>query len=384
MSNHERTTLGTFWADARGTLLAFDRGMDLLAGWRRIFPLDRPLIRWPNRLRENATQVLELVDADECTLIVSARCRREPRGNRWRIAVESVIEQRERESDEPERDPVTGWIDATTFRTRLASALERARFNGDPCVLLVADIDRMRRINDRFGRSVGDHTLASVARIAERTLSPSLCGRLKGDRFGLLLEGLGRGDARRAGARLRRAVERFPFTDLEGRRPFGITLSIGAANSPADADSAVELLRRASEARDEAHAQGGNRVWCYVRRPRVPLEVPVYFDGRDAVLAGFSRDLSHSGLFVQTAAPVERGMRCALRFEVPGATDRVHVLGKVVRSIAADPCGESIQVPGMAIEFEKFGGASDRRSMERYLHAHAATTWRPEREQSVG
>ena len=126
---------------------------------------------------------------------------------------------------------------------------------------------------------------------------------------------------------------------------------------------------------------GRNRVWCYLRRPRVSLEVPVYFEGSASLLVGYTRDLSPSGVFVQTAAPIDIGMRCALTFNLPGRDDRIHVIGRVVRTVPAETVFEAreVRIPGMGVEFERFGGKCDRRAIDAYVHGHEETTTRPER-----
>jgi Tfp pilus assembly protein PilZ len=153
----------------------------------------------------------------------------------------------------------------------------------------------------------------------------------------------------------------------------------GAASFPADAENGSDLVDRAKDALDEAREMGRNRVWCYLRRPRVPLEVPVFFDAAESLLVGYTRDLSPSGIFVQTAVPMEIGMRCALAFPLPGHDGKVHVIGRVVRKVPPE-VGENrvVRIPGMGVEFERFGGATDRRSIESYLHHHEGETQRPE------
>jgi uncharacterized protein (TIGR02266 family) len=111
----------------------------------------------------------------------------------------------------------------------------------------------------------------------------------------------------------------------------------------------------------------------------VPLRVPVYFDGAESLLVGFTQDLSPSGIFVETPAPIDIGMRCALAFPLPGHQGRVHVIGRVVRAVPASdreqPRGEV--GGGMGIEFERFG-PEDRRAIETFLHLHESSSARPE------
>ena len=139
-------------------------------------------------------------------------------------------------------------------------------------------------------------------------------------------------------------------------------------------------MDRAREALGEARSHGRNRVWCYTRRARVPVRTPVYFDGAEPLLLGIARDLSPSGIFVQTPAPLATGMRCALAFPLPGCDGNVHVIGRVVRAIPP----RTIDGPaaglagGMAIEFERFG-PSDRTAIEGFLHGSEALDLRTER-----
>jgi hypothetical protein len=65
---------------------------------------------------------------------------------------------------------------------------------------------------------------------------------------------------------------------------------------------------------------------------------------------------------------------------LPGHDGKVHVIGRVVRTVPPETSREvqELRIPGMGVEFERFGGHSDRRAIESYLHANEATTLRPE------
>ena len=123
---------------------------------------------------------------------------------------------------------------------------------------------------------------------------------------------------------------------------------------------------------------GRNRVWCYMRRPRVPVEVPVFFDASEELLVGYSRDLSPSGIFVQTSAPLEIGMRCALAFDLPEPGENVRVIGRVVRTVPVESIDDQHRIPGMGIEFERFAGDDGRHVLDLYLHRHESESLRPE------
>lgn len=97
---------------------------------------------------------------------------------------------------------------------------------------------------------------------------------------------------------------------------------------------------------------GGNRVWCYVRRPRVHLITPVFFDGLSLEPLGTNEDLARGSSSKPNLLPM--GMRLGLLFRLPG-------IGAFCGSWAAWParrCPHPRPEPkiksGMGIEFERF------------------------------
>jgi diguanylate cyclase (GGDEF)-like protein len=280
------------------------------------------------------------------------------------------------------RDELTGLADGGAFASSLSAEFRAAAAAARPLSVILLDVDRLREVNDRAGRAVGDDVLCKLAGILRATVEHERCiARLAEDEFAVLLTDGGRGEARQLAAALRSKVERFRFfgNQAPGDAP-RVTITLGTASFPADADREGELVDRAREALEEARSMGRNRVWCYLRRPRVPLQVPVYFDGVEPQLVGWTRDLSPSGIFVHSTAGIEIGMRCALAFPLPGHEGKVHVVGRVVRTVPTELADDDsgARVPGMGVEFERFGGASDRRAIDAYLHGHENESLRPE------
>ena len=100
----------------------------------------------------------------------------------------------------------------------------------------------------------GDEVLRRIAGILRVRVEDEtrLC-RLGDDDFAILLSEAGRGEARQFAASLRSTVERYRFFDSEaGEKRGRVTLSLGAASFPADAENASDLMARAREALDEA------------------------------------------------------------------------------------------------------------------------------------
>jgi diguanylate cyclase (GGDEF)-like protein len=275
------------------------------------------------------------------------------------------------------RDALTGLVGRNALAARLAAHFETGEAIR-PVALVLADVDHLHRVNDQIGRSAGDDVLRKLAGILRATVGPQdLVARLGEDEFAALLTDAGRGEARQIAARLRSTVERFHFFGTREAAGPRVTLSLGAASYPADAESPDDLLGRAREALQEARSLGRNRVWCYTRRPRVPVHTPVYFDSNDPVLLGYARDISPSGIFIETRNPIDIGMRCALAFPLPSTDARVHVVGRVVRTVPEPSFLDEGRVPGMGVEFERFG-SHDRRAIEAFLFRHEGESLRPE------
>jgi diguanylate cyclase (GGDEF)-like protein len=364
LSRTRTSEQGAFIVDRRGTILGFDQAMETLTGWPAVEmvgrnkELARSLVDSMGEARPIAT--VPLYDGEipmvsgskrlELTLhcrdgrLLQAELltsRLDGPGDRLLVTVLRILSQSPGGTlaeESTRRDPLTGLPDPDTFAAQLKADVKAAGRAARPMAMVLADVDHLRDINDRHGREAGDTVLQKLAGILRVCVDDEsrLC-RLGDDDFAILLPDAGRGDA-------------------------------------------PELLERAREALDEARLMGRNRVWCYLRKPRVPVEVPVFFDGVESLLVGYTRDLSPSGIFVQTAVPIEIGMRCALVFPLPGRDGKVHVIGRVVRTVPPQFTDdrESMRVPGMGVEFERFGGPNDRHSIEAFLHRHESETLRPE------
>ncbi|MGI5514629.1 GGDEF domain-containing protein [Streptomyces sp. CA-106131] len=147
------------------------------------------------------------------------------------------------------RDPLTGLRTREAF-TRRANALLR-----DPrAVVVLADVDHFKQINDTFGHAAGDTLLKATAdRLAHHVGPSGVAGRLGGDEFAaVLIDGHG------TSADLLAVLAR----PVDGQDPaVHTTVSLGwvrAADFPGDELSG--LLRRADEAMYAAkQARAGTR-----------------------------------------------------------------------------------------------------------------------------
>lgn len=155
-------------------------------------------------------------------------------------------------------DGLTGLYNRQHLAERLKAEVDRAHRYDLPLTLLMADLDRFKAINDRFGHPGGDEVLQEVAsRFLEATREVDVVARYGGEEFAILLPNTGREGGQRAAARLLGAIANRPVEI--GDHTLELTTSIGGAvlntrEEPRD------LLARADAALYQAKTEGRNRV----------------------------------------------------------------------------------------------------------------------------
>ena len=162
---------------------------------------------------------------------------------------------------EARQDPKTELFNARHFSKLLKGALERSDREDRPVSVLIADLDLLREINNRYGHLAGDVVLAGVADIFRAVLrTEDIASRFGGEEFALLLPNTGEEEAAATAERIRAAVGDARFEVETSDEPIAATVSIGVATYPVHASSASELIYRADVAAYRAKAQGRNRI----------------------------------------------------------------------------------------------------------------------------
>ncbi|HVJ42812.1 MAG TPA: sensor domain-containing diguanylate cyclase [Dongiaceae bacterium] len=155
-------------------------------------------------------------------------------------------------------DPLTGIHNRRQFLTLAEREVARAARYDQPLCLLMADIDRFKRINDTYGHETGDRAICATVEAIQRLLRPeAVFGRFGGEEFAILLPQADLAAALVAAERFRHAVRRQRLETEDG--PIGFTLSIGVA--PITQTTSLEhALQRADLALYDAKNAGRNRV----------------------------------------------------------------------------------------------------------------------------
>lgn len=126
----------------------------------------------------------------------------------------------------------------------------------EPFVVLFADLDHFKQINDLHGHETGDRALRLLSRVLRDSIRPSdIPARFGGEEFVALLPRCSMLDAHAVAERLRTNLAR--ALGLAGVPPF--TVSIGlAASEPGEAFA--DVVMRADAAMFEAKALGRDRI----------------------------------------------------------------------------------------------------------------------------
>ncbi len=157
-------------------------------------------------------------------------------------------------------DGLTGLFVRRYFDQRLEEELVRAQRYGADFSVGILDLDRFKRLNDRFGHQIGDHVLRAAAKVVRENMrSADLAGRYGGEEFAFIFPRTDLEQAALVAERIRADVEALVVESEEG--PVQVTASIGLASYPGSAARDVnELIALADQALYRAKERGRNRV----------------------------------------------------------------------------------------------------------------------------
>lgn len=156
-------------------------------------------------------------------------------------------------------DGRTGLANSRSFDESLQDRLS-TRDAGEPLAVLMLDIDHFKAFNDRNGHPAGDQALRTFARVLGSAVRDGdIVARYGGEEFVVMLPGATAADAAVVAERIRSQVEATTIELSPGHRD-QVTVSIGVAVWPTDADDRVKLLEVADAALYRAKNTGRNRV----------------------------------------------------------------------------------------------------------------------------
>lgn len=234
-------------------LLGYDKD-ELLAlspWWQVIQPDDRPAV-WrndgrPPSLRGTARAVQR--DGRSIWLASCAYPMEEPEdGGTFVLHFYDITDHVETEAqlkNKALRDPLTGLLNRSYFEDAIRTEMERSKRYKRPLTLMMGDLSRFKRINDRLGHQEGDRILAGVASVRRSQLRDSdWVVRFGGDEFLFVLPETGTG-IETVEARLQRAVVQW-CRENASDAPIGIDFG-WATWTPDRQRDIADIVREADE-----------------------------------------------------------------------------------------------------------------------------------------
>lgn len=178
----------------------------------------------------------------------------------------------ERTKNQSERCALTNLYNYRYFEELLTKEFERlTRFEHQTLSLIILDIDHFKNINDSYGHQSGNEILCDIAnRTSKLVASRGTVARYGGEEFVVLLPDSPKEEAYEIAEQIRQSIANWPFTlyqslDLNQKKlQVKVTVSIGVATAPEDAEDLLALVRHADRALYVgAKRAGRNRVAEY-------------------------------------------------------------------------------------------------------------------------
>jgi diguanylate cyclase (GGDEF)-like protein len=159
------------------------------------------------------------------------------------------------------QDALTELPNRRYFDEVIARELARARRHSRTLVMLMADIDHFKQINDTYGHVAGDMVLREFARLLRpRVRTSEFFARYGGEEFAFVLPESDLEGAMIFAEAVRRKVEVHVF--LHGDKAIPVTVSIGGACFDSEIESVQQLIEVVDKKLYEAKDAGRNKV-CF-------------------------------------------------------------------------------------------------------------------------
>ncbi len=193
-------------------------------------------------------------------------------------------------------DSLTGLVDKTDIIRIAKERIDDRRLEGT--TLAIVDIDFFKAINDTYGHQFGDEVIKRVADIISKEAgNEGIAGRFGGDEFLIVFYNIQREDELRAKLRSihNMVAAAFPDKGIDDNSP--LTVSIGTATYPNDADNYDDVFMLADHCLYIAKDKGRNRYIIYTLSKHGTLES--IREKRQSLKKINERDLSYGDIIVK-------------------------------------------------------------------------------------
>ncbi len=158
-------------------------------------------------------------------------------------------------------DGLTGLVNHKTFYDTLEKELWRSRRYGGKIILLMVDIDNLKKINDKYGHRAGDKAIREIGRrIKECIRQIDTAARYGGDEFAVILINTTLSGATIVAQRMVEMVSNSIVTWQKENIPLSISVGLAEYNGGSTPE---DITSRSDQALYEAKKAGKNNVQIF-------------------------------------------------------------------------------------------------------------------------
>ena len=162
------------------------------------------------------------------------------------------------------RDGLTGLYNQTHFFQMLEDHINKAKRYNEVFSVLLFDIDNFKNYNDNNGHINGSGVIKRIGSIVTDTFRTfDISARFGGDEYIIFLPNTDKIGSFLAGDRLRERIEKSKFPGMEKQPKGKVTISMGIASFPEDAQTREEVIDKADKALYYSKENGRNKVTLY-------------------------------------------------------------------------------------------------------------------------
>jgi len=158
-------------------------------------------------------------------------------------------------------DSLSGCLARSAGMARLSAAMQQAKLEAQPLLVLMLDIDKFKEVNDSFGHATGDKVIQVVgATLLSVVRETDVVARHGGDEFVVTMPRCEASEAMTIAQSVRQAIMERCETGIAELAGFRVTVSIGLAAYAPELDDVSALMQRVDTALYDAKASGRNAV----------------------------------------------------------------------------------------------------------------------------
>jgi two-component system cell cycle response regulator len=167
------------------------------------------------------------------------------------------------------RDGLTGLYNRRYVKNDLMEELRIKRQNWENLenIVMIADVDDFKKVNDRYGHEAGDMVLVCVSNIMEEVCKRHKVIRWGGEEFMVVLFSVTKDEGYEIGEKIRQSIEEFPFV-YDGLS-FHCTITIGMSCYGEDMEMDENFVK-ADKALYYGKKHGKNQ--CVWYEPQIEVE----------------------------------------------------------------------------------------------------------------